>query len=308
MLMSHKIFLKFALLMVHIFAGVANPIGTRASEDLVQTPAGLFPISNVHAVPLGARVHQTPTAVQVIAANGTVIHSAPITLNPAVIPLQKPGNLSSSSRRALRSGYVVYTDWENIDPSPISFFATSWTVPPTPATYDGQLLYWFNGLVPNSYDGILQPVLQFGFSPAGGGPYYSLASWYLINSNVYHTNITPVQPGQGLAGYMTLEQTSMSGSTTTYDWQSTFVGFPATTLSATTTQVLNGAYEVLEIYTTQTTSDLPTGSTAFEHINIVTQNEQNPIILWNAVSDTSDGISMSVISSSSIDGAVKVTY
>lgn len=154
----------------------------------------------------------------------------------------------------------------------------------------------------------MQPVLQFGFSPAGGGPFYAIASWYLINNNVYHTGITQVEPGQGLAGYMTLEGTSTSGGVTTYSWSSTFVGFPATTLTTTTTENLNWAYEALEIYTTQQTSDLPAGSTQFSWINLVTQNNQNPALSWTTVSDPADGISMSVISSSSISGALSITY
>lgn len=107
---------------------------------------------------------------------------------------------------------------------------------------------------------------------------------------------------------MTLQGTSTSGSATTYSWSSTFVSFPATALSATITEVLNWAYEALEIYNTQSTADLPTGSTEFSQINIVTQNNQNPSIFWTTVSDPADGISMSVISNSSVNGAVQVTY
>ena len=107
---------------------------------------------------------------------------------------------------------------------------------------------------------------------------------------------------------MTLEGTSTSGGITTYSWSSTFVGFPATTLTTTTTENLNWAYEALEIYTTQQTSDLPAGSTQFSWINLVTQNNQNPALSWTTVSDPADGISMSVISSSSISGALSITY
>lgn len=252
-------------------------------------------------------MHQTPTEVQIIGANGTILHSVPFdkSSKPAVSPFKKPGNSTSSSRRALPQGYIAYAYWDNPDSSPISDFATTWTVPPIPANTDGQLLYWFNALVPPSDDAILQPVLQFGVSPAGGGPYYSIASWYLINSNVYYSSLIQVQPGQQLTGYMILANTQTSGSTTQYDWAAYFGGYRDTILTAGTTEVLNWAYEALEIYNAQSDADLPTGSTEMSGISISYQNGQSPSSLpWTTVSDPSNGIFMSVISSSS----VQITY
>ena len=275
----------------------------------MQTPAGLFPKSNVHAVPTGARVHQSPTEVQIIGSNGTVLHSVPITGSKTPgAPFRRPTSTSTNRRRELSSGYVGYAYWENFGSSPISFFATSWTVPPVPSNVDGQLLYWFNALVPDSDDAILQPVLQFGLSPAGGGAYYGVASWYLLNSNIYHTGLVQVEPGQGLAGYMTLTSVALSGSTPTYTWSTTFVDIPSTTLFITTTEELTLAYEALEIYNAETAADLPSGSTEFTQINIVTQDQENPSITWTALSDPADGISMSVVSSSSTNGALQVAY
>ncbi|KAF8893675.1 hypothetical protein CPB84DRAFT_1848581 [Gymnopilus junonius] len=269
---------KFALLAAHVVTSIATPLENRASEELVQTPAGFFPKSNVHAVPDGATVHQSPT------------ESAGV--------LQRP-NSTTTSRRALQSGYVAFTNWRNAGPSPISFFGTNWHVPPIPSTWNGQLLYWFNGLVPDDFNGILQPVLQYGVSPAGGGQFYSIASWWLIDNNVYHTGITPVSPGTFLQGQMTLTGTSTSGGVTTYSYSCTFVGYPGTTISASSTRVLNRAYEALEIYTTQVKSDLPSGNTVFSTINITFQNGQHPSsIPWEAISDPTDGITITVLSDS----------
>lgn len=274
----------------------------------MQTPAGLVPQSNVHAVPDGARVHQSPTEVQIIGSNGTVLHSVPYTGSKTAGPLQKPTS-TTSSRRALQSGYIAYAYWENTGSSPISFFGTNWNVPSTPASWDGQLLYWWNGLVPGDFGGILQPVLQYGVSPAGGGEYYSIASWWLIDNNVYHTGITQVSPGTFLQGHMSLTGTSTSGGVTTYSYTSAFVGYSGTTISASTTGVLNWAYEALEIYTTQTLSDLPTGNTEFSSIDITFQNNQSPSsIPWTPISDTTDDITMTVLSTSGTNGALLITY
>ncbi|PPQ68674.1 hypothetical protein CVT26_002957 [Gymnopilus dilepis] len=324
--MSVKGFIKFALLAAHILGALASPIenvrlitcipahlliivfGTeqRADDELVQTPAGLVPKSNVHAVPEGARVHQSPSEVQIIASNGTVIHSRPFTKSAG--PLKKPPS-SNLARRTLQSGYVAYAYWENTGSQPIAFFGTNWNVPPTPSSWDGQLLYWFNGLVPGDFNGILQPVLQYGTSPAGGGQYYAIASWWLIGNNVYHSSIQQVSPGTALEGHMALTGISTSGGVTTYSYSSYFPGYSTPSISASTTGVLNWAYEALEIYTTASTSDLPSGSTDLTAVDIkFNDNSHLSTIPWTAISDTTDGISMSVISNSGTNGHLRITY
>ncbi|KAF8907840.1 hypothetical protein CPB84DRAFT_239319 [Gymnopilus junonius] len=291
---------KFALLTSLVVAGTSSPVNIRASEDLVRTPAGLVPSSNVHAVPNGARVEQSPTAVQIIAANGTVIHSVPYTNLTAGAPLPKRPSNGTNTRRDLESGWIAYTYWENTGPSPISFFGSNWVVPAIPTSWDGQLLYWFNGLEPAVENAILQPVLQYGFSPAGGGEFYALASWWLIGNDVYHTDISLVSPGTYLQGQMTLTGTSTSGGVTTYDYQSTFVGYPGTTISASTTEELAWAFETLEIYGTEFIPDLPYGNTVYSAIDIAFQNGQHPSsIPWGASSDSVDNVNMTVLSTSS---------
>lgn len=272
----------------------------------MQTPAGFFPKSNVHAVPEGATVHQSDTEVRVIGADGTVIQSIPFTAAKAAAV---PSNTTSLSRRDLQMGYVAFADWQNTGPSPIAFFGTNWHVPPLPSRYDGQLLYWFNGLVPGDLGGILQPVLQYGFSPAGGGQFYAIASWWLIGNDVFHTGITQVSPGTFLQGQMRLTGTSTSGGVTTYNYSSTFVGVPASTITASTTGVLSWAYEAFEIYTTPSTANLPPDNTVFSSIRINFQNGQSPTTIpWEAFSDPADGITMQVLDTTGTNGAMLLTY
>ncbi|PPQ97525.1 hypothetical protein CVT26_006528 [Gymnopilus dilepis] len=214
--MSLKKLFSCALLALHALDVIASPVDKTAG-DLMRTPAGLVPRSNVHAVPKGAQVHQTPTEIQVIGSNGIILHSVPYDKSPkaTVNPLRRPTNGSFANPRALPDGYVAYAYWHNPSSSVISDFVTVWTVPPVPSNVDGQLLYWFNALIPPSDDAILQPVLQFGVSPAGGGPYYSIASWYVLQGHAYFSELVEnVAPGQELAGYMILANTMTSGSTT----------------------------------------------------------------------------------------------
>lgn len=90
-----------------------------------------------------------------------------------------PANVNVPTGRVLPlgSGWITYTYWNSPSSTPISYFNTNWTVPPAPATVSGQVLFLFNGLQNSSY--ILQPVLQWGVSAAGGGDYWAIANWYV---------------------------------------------------------------------------------------------------------------------------------
>ena len=82
---------------------------------------------------------------------------------------------------------------------------TTWTVPPEPIAEDGQLLYLFNGLQDSPVTQILQPVLQRGKSPAGGGNSWALASWLVSNSDAFRTQtLVAANPGDVLTGVMKL--------------------------------------------------------------------------------------------------------
>jgi len=277
------------------------------------TPAGVFPASNVHLVPDGGRVHQTSNAVHLVDADGTILHTASVSkTSPSTSvhqALRLPTLTKSIVPRAFNSGYVAYSYWKNTNPSVISSFSTTLTVPSAPAKKDGQLLYLFNGLIPNSFDGIFQPVLQFGSSPAGGGNYWAVASWYLINSNIYFTVPNQVRSGQSITGVMTLKSTTTSGNTTTYNWNSAFAGIASSSLSISTSEIFNYAYEALEIYSVSGASDLPKGSTAMSSINIVTQDGQHPSNLnWTVVTDAVDGFKFAVVKNGSTNGEVNITY
>jgi hypothetical protein len=110
------------------------------------------------------------------------------------------------------NGWVEADQWnvplgssDNID-----YMAGTWTVPSYPSS-SGALIYLFNGIEPSSASWILQPVLQYGASPAGGGNYYGIASW-LVGSNGYafHSPLVTVYPGDSIFGYT--QMTGVSGS------------------------------------------------------------------------------------------------
>jgi len=303
--MSFRIFAICSLLALQVLRVLSSPAVTDTSEELVMTPGGLRPKANVHAIPEGARINHTPTEIQIIAADGTIIHAASRDKTPAA------GGLRFLAPRDLNEGYVAYSDWKNTASSPISTFSTSWTVPPLPTHSDGQVLYIFNGLVPDSTYAILQPVLQYGVSEAGGGAYWTVASWFVDDAtdNVYYTPLFKVSAGQDLTGVMKLVETTGSGSSTTYHWNCAFTGISSTSLTISTTYLLDWAYEALEIYYVTEASDLPTGTMTMSNIIIENQNGARPsTISWTAANDTTDKIYATILSTSSSNGAVKITY
>ncbi len=96
----------------------------------------------------------------------------------------------------------------------IDYLAGSWTVPQYPAE-NGALIYLFNGIEPAGGSWILQPVLQYGVSPAGGGDTWAVASWLVSSNQALHSPLETVYPGNSIKGYM--EMTGISGNTKSWE-------------------------------------------------------------------------------------------
>ena len=96
---------------------------------------------------------------------------------------------------AFGTGWITYASWTNDTGTPVSRFATTWTVPPEPRTANGQTIFLFNGIQNSTM--IYQPVLQWGPSAAGGGSYWAVASWYADGQS---GQIVPLDAGAGQRG------------------------------------------------------------------------------------------------------------
>ncbi|KAH3756183.1 hypothetical protein Pelo_12034 [Pelomyxa schiedti] len=90
----------------------------------------------------------------------------------------------------------AWTAWsEYLVPTTFTNFTSDWVVPPNPAKATAaEILYLWNGVEPEDNSAVLQPVLQWGTTPAGGklhffpdflltsstgGQYWALACWYV---------------------------------------------------------------------------------------------------------------------------------
>jgi len=179
----------------------------------VQIPGELIRPDCVHAVPNGAMVE--------VADDGHI--TGDVTLNGALVAhygacpekpvITRPSARTESEPVPAGNGWVVASEWglplsasDNID-----LMSGTWTVPQYPLN-NGALIYIFNGIEPQGGAWILQPVLQYGTSPAGGGNYWGIASW-LVGGDEYafHSPLETVYPGDSIFGYT--KMTAISGST-----------------------------------------------------------------------------------------------
>src|SRR5207248_2023472 len=154
--------------------------------------------------------------------------------------------------------------------------------------------------------GILQPVLQWGVSAAGGVPYWSVASWYVTSGGqAFHTNLVRVNPDDTLIGVMSL--TGQSGSSFSYTSQ--FQGINGTLLPVQNIAELQWCNETLEAYGINTCGNYPdTPMTEFTEIYIRT-GARVPPVNWTPVNQIADCGQHAVVDSNSASyGEVDLYY
>ncbi|KAJ7478346.1 hypothetical protein FB451DRAFT_1396127 [Mycena latifolia] len=99
-------------------------------------------------------------------------------------------------------------------------------------------------------DAIIQPVLQYGVSPLGGGPYWSVASWYLYGEIAYVSPLVNVSVGQRLDGEIKL--IGQTGGTFR------FFNVPGTRVVVGGAEQMTFATVTLEAHAVTSTSEYPT--------------------------------------------------
>jgi len=276
---------------------VSAPKAPDPAADLVITPAGYLPRSAVHYIAPGYHLGVQNGRLQKFeSATGRLAEDfGPVTVTP------RP-------RVPAAQGWIAYTYWSNTG-TPITNFTTTWTVPSAPSTKGSQTLFLFNGMqdgtTASSY--IIQPVLQWGPSAAGGGKYWAVTNWYVSSSQAFYGSLVTVNPGASLTGVM--KQTAVSGSN--YSYNSAFTGFPA----ASALQVNNvpqafWAAETLESYgvTNPSTMYPPNTDVALTGIQIL-KGSTNATISWTPVQAVSGSAQKAVvISNASPGGEVDIHF
>ncbi|MDQ6616291.1 MAG: hypothetical protein M3083_16510 [Actinomycetota bacterium] len=216
-------------------------------------------------------------------------------------------------------GWIEFSQWANNTGKPIVYFSTKWIVPPAPVSTDQQIVFLFNGLQQTSVGPyILQPVLQWGPSAAGGGNTWAITNWYVNGQGgtaIYKT-LVEVNEGDVLQGVMTLTGQSPSG----FSYESAFVGYPACTLTVSNIAQLAWACETLECYGATPSLPVPQCSdypdvdlTSFYEIDLKVGTSvsagTDATLDWQAVTNYSDcGQKCVIASNASPGGEVRIYY
>ena len=299
--------------------------GKNERDELVLTPGGWRPRSRVHHVEPDHHVSAEGGRLKIVhSATGRIIKDL------GEVPRARA---EKAGKRALRvkpaerrrgipapapitDGWIINTEWTNTSGNPISYFSASWIVPPAPGTDNGQLVYLFNGIQQNSGGPfILQPVLQWGSSPAGGGKYWSITNWYVDGQGgtALHGNLVQVNPGDVIQGIMTL--TGQTG--TQFSYLSSFSGHPTADLTVNNIDELHWANVTLECYGFKAFTDYPdTALTPFYDIEIKLRTQTTPTVIdtdaalsWIADDSVTDnGQHCVIVSDDSPGGDVYLCY
>ncbi|MBV8256034.1 MAG: hypothetical protein JO154_25790 [Chitinophaga sp.] len=280
----------------------ATNMQTADHKDQVLTPVGWVAKTQVHHIETGEYLSGEGNRLRRYDRNGKVLEDyGAMEQNARQTPFY-PDNSKGKGVLPLGSGWITYTYWTNNSASAISYFNTNWTVPPAPAVNSGQTIFLFNGI--QNSDHILQPVLQWGPSAAGGGAYWAIANWYVGNSAIY-SNLIRVSPGTNLQGLMTL----LSGGSSTGSYKSAFVGYSSIDLNVYNIPTLYWAAESLEAYGVATCSNYPnTTSTRLSGIDLRVGGVQAPLS-WSVANAVTDcGQHANVVSQGTPNGIVDIYY
>jgi hypothetical protein len=278
--------------------------GRPANEQMVITPAGMMPQSNVHFIGEGFGLHvENGHLQQVETKTGRLVEDY------GEVKMTEGGFAPSNNIVPETQGWIAYTYWSNPNTStPITSFTTKWVVPSVPSKQSTQTIFLFNGMqdgeLASSY--IIQPVLQWGSSAAGGGKYWAITNWYVSSSQAFFGPLVKVSAGTGLTGVMT--QTAVSGSN--YSYSSSFTGYPTTTINATNVPQAFWAAETLESYgvTTPNTEYPPNVDIAMTSIDIL-EGSTHPSITWTAAQGKSGAAQKAkIISNSTTNGEVDIYF
>jgi len=293
----------------------AQQASTSIGNEMVLTPEGLRKKADVHHV---------ESSCYLSVENGHIVKRNNKTKNLVIDYGEVSKNTSSmqqnraagqQSTQAVDStfgdGWITYAYWSNTSSKPISYLSTNWIVPNDPVTDNGQTVFLFNGIDPaNPSDAILQPVLQWGPSAAGGGSYWAVTNWYVPASGVafWGDSLVVVTPGTNLQGVMELTSQSSSG----FSYSSYFVGYPNCTIQVNNVTELKWANQTMEVYGATGYLDYPPDtSVSMSAISMLTGtvNPTNPVVIWhpqNVVTDV--GQHCIVTSNSTTNGNVDLYF
>ncbi len=235
-------------------------------------------------------------------------HGHPLYEHPSRMRFPAPGGVptvtgAQAGDKSKIDGWSTYAAWQSNVGSPVMLMKTSWVVPDPPVDQSTQLIYIFNGLE-NDWQ-ILQPVLQWGASPIGGGAFWAVANW-LAESNdgyAYQSDFLRVSPGDKLTGVMEMT----SGENGTFYYVSRFEGMSEIDLAIHTTDVLGYAAQTIEAYGVASQDQMPGGKAVSMQSIRVTTADSAPVV-WTPYSNFSNSGLATVVKDGGIAGDVSLAF
>jgi hypothetical protein len=252
-------------------AGPNRPAGV--PDGYVITPFGYFHPSCVKQLTVG----------ETLLAEGPVIQHADGTFEN-VVPCVYPhytarGEIVIAGAAGTEPPKIGHSWIESADATTTTSYGAltaTWTVPPVPASNDGQTVYFFPGLEDiDDVVSIIQPVL--GWNADFGGA-WGIASWNCCPSGItVESSPVRVNPGNEIKG--TMKDACAAGTLSCSKWNVTSEDVSTghhTTLSNTPSegQTFNWAFAgALEVYNVVQCSDYPAnGSLTFSDVALYDYN------------------------------------
>jgi hypothetical protein len=137
-------------------------------------------------------------------------------------------------------------------------FSVEYIVPDPPKENSSQLLYLFSGIQGGGIESmgrILQPVLQWGISPAGGGNYWAICNWYVFsNGEFFHDSLIKVNSGVELKAVIR----RISSENNEFTYESFFEGYSNRLKIINEEQLSGTGYIALETYNVTREGHYPT--------------------------------------------------
>jgi hypothetical protein len=204
------------------------------------------------------------------------------TFSPCAFPVREITDTSASGEPVPDdNGWVEWAGWSS--PRQMRQFGASFHVPAAPRVYTGQTIFFFNALETPRDDSIIQPVLQYGPSAAGGGGFWGISSWAggaEWGGNYYHSPLTSAISNPLRGG---IWWTSDCTTGTNCVWHIQTCGNRCTELAIRTDQLWTQVYGgVVEVYNINSCDKYP--ATYEDFYNFFLQNDLlvSPTPQWTA--------------------------
>jgi len=285
-----------------------NTIFENHGDSLVQTPFGTIQQSNLIRVPQNSQVWISDSLFFINSNSSSKVIAKANDFKYIFKSSHKARLTNKFLNVELGNGLITHAYGQVLMTDPvITCYSTEWIVPNPPSQKGNQIIYIFNALT--TLNDIVQPVLQWGDSPAGGGDYWAICNWYVTRSgNAIFDTLIKVNSGTRLHGEINVIQQSNG----LFSYRIGFKGFNSF-MRINDLPLINIPIEALEAYNIQSCNEYPADEKIkMQNINIKVDSI-NPEMRWYSYDDKDNpandcGQYTNIVWESSINGQVDIHF